>query len=189
MSRLTLVQRCDQRLQDRGGAVERSGIAPRLELVGGRNVPVRQQRRFVVVIGQVDAQPQGRHACLAVEPQAAAELAGEIEFGRGVIDRVPTDDQQYLHAIGPQIVDQFLQRGQLIDRIGLDRFDVNHRLADIAERAIAGVGQGMHLGRLAIARDHQGSTIELFQVADDRIEAGSRQPCRQSATRFGHFLT
>ena len=45
--RLAAVERQNQQLDDRHGAVDRAGVAPGLEVVSRGNVPVAQRRRFV----------------------------------------------------------------------------------------------------------------------------------------------
>ena len=53
--RLAAVERRDERLHDRDSAVVAARVAPRLQEVRLRNLPVAQRRRLVVVEAQVDA--------------------------------------------------------------------------------------------------------------------------------------
>src|SRR5262245_52671682 len=55
MSGTAVVKRLDQWLQDCRGAIERTGVAPRLQCVSGRQMPIAEERRFVVILRQMDA--------------------------------------------------------------------------------------------------------------------------------------
>src|SRR5207248_4604732 len=52
--RAAAVERSDERLHDRNGALVRARVAPRFEKVGFRNVPVTQGRRLIVVLREMD---------------------------------------------------------------------------------------------------------------------------------------
>ena len=90
MGRPALVERLDQRLHDRGRAVEGAGVAPRFQVVGLGQMPVALPRRFVLVEAQMDAQRHLLH------------VLGEAQVGRRGEDRIAAEDHQHLDlARGP----------------------------------------------------------------------------------------
>ena len=104
MRALAFIERLDQRLHDRDGAVVRTRVAPRFEIVSFRNVPVTKLGSFVFVLTEVNAQLRFEQPVLI-----------ELQIGRRVVNRIAADDHQQLNAAAIDIVDQILQRLPLID--------------------------------------------------------------------------
>src|SRR5690606_16528038 len=73
------IERRDERLLDRDGAVEGAMIAPRLELVRAGDVRGADLARLVHVRREVDGQAD------------RAELLAELEIGGSVVDRVAAE--------------------------------------------------------------------------------------------------
>ncbi len=119
------------------------------------NGPAALQGRFVGIQAQVSL------------PADFFERAGEIQVGRGAINRVAAQDDQRFHFARVHVGDQFAQRLRLVDRVAFDRVGVADGLADIAERRVHGVRQRVNGWRLIIARDHQAVAFVSLQVLGD----------------------
>ena len=87
-----VVERLDQRLNDGDRAVVGAGVAPALEVVGGRNVPRAPLRRLVTVQAVVDRYAVG-------DPSAQRGL--ELEVGGQRVDRVGAEAQQHVDVASP----------------------------------------------------------------------------------------
>ena len=114
-------------------------------------------------------------------PADLLEGAGEIQIGGRAVDRIAAEDEQRFHLAGVHVGDQLAQRIRLIDRISFDRIGVGDRFADVAERRIDGVRQGVDGGRLMIAGDHHARALVSLQVLRDGgdffvLSAGLRRP-------------
>ena len=132
--RLAAVERLDQRLHDRHGPVDGARVAPGLEKVRARDMPVAQRRGLVEEQARVDHQADLAHR------------VGEVEIGRRAVRRVRlADDHQHLHAAGVDVRHQLRERGVLFRRHDLRRRQVRHRCAD---RGVDRVREGVHRGRL-----------------------------------------
>ena len=108
MRRAPVVERRDQRLDDRDRAVVRARVAPRLEVVRLGDVPVHVHRRLVVVRREVRAE---RHLVHRLD---------EREVARRVVDRIAAEDDERLHGAGVHVGDELLERIELIDRRDFD---------------------------------------------------------------------
>ena len=101
-----------------------------------------------------------------MDPQARLlQAVAHAQLDRRRERRIAAEDQQQVHRARVQVLDQILQRGELIDRIGFDRVGVEHRFPDIAERRVHHVRQRMHDRRLVVAGDHQARALVALQVA------------------------
>ncbi len=94
VERLAAIERRDERLHDRGGAVVRARVAPLFEEVRAVDVPVALRRRLVVEQPDV-------HARLRL-----AQGVAELEVGRRIEDGVAAEDHQQAHRAGVEILDQ-----------------------------------------------------------------------------------
>ena len=56
MRALALIERLDQRLDDRDRAVVGARVAPRFEIMSFRNVPVTKFGSFIFVLAEMNAQ-------------------------------------------------------------------------------------------------------------------------------------
>ena len=94
--------------------------------------------------------------------------AGQVELGRGRVDRVGLDDDQG--------VDRAVARGAGQGReVGAQGIDDDRRgelggLAQVAEHVVEQVSQRVDLGRLAVAHQHQALLRVSRQVARDRVD-------------------
>ena len=98
------VKRRDQWLHDRHRAVVRARVAPRFQVMRGRNVPVTNVGSFVVVETEVRAQLN------FIQP-----VQIQPEINRRVVSRIAAQDDQRINAAGVDVVDEFAQRLSLID--------------------------------------------------------------------------
>src|SRR5215510_16533534 len=157
MRRLTFVERRDQRLDDRRRAVVSARVAPRLQVMRFGNMPVTKLRCLVMKQAEVDARLDLRHPL------------GEFQVGGRVVYRVAAGDHQQIDLTGVYVARQFAERLRLINRVGIDRRDVDDRCARIAERLIHPVYERVNGGRLRIARDDQASAAMPLEIARERL--------------------
>ena len=152
------VQRGDERLNDRGRAVERAGIAPRLQVVRRRHVPRRRARGFVGVEARIQ---RDRHLL---------ERGGELEVRRGVVAGVSAGDHERADVPPPHRV------GELGDRTVArreQRIGVPHGIARCADRAVQRRRGGARRRGQPVARD------------DDRASAMRREVPRETGDPRG----
>ncbi len=161
--RTALVERLDQRLAHRHRAVGGAGVAPRLEVVRLRDVPLAVDGGLVAVQAEMDGE---RHL---------AHGRRELQIGRRREHRVGAEDHQDRDGAGVHLADQIAQPGQAFARVGLRRLRVDDGGADVAERGVHRVRQHVDSGRLAIAGDDQRAAAMRLQILDDLGgEAGRR---------------
>ena len=149
------VERRDQRLDDRRGAVVPARIAPRLEEMRLRNLPLAAFRGLVEELREVDARLH------------LVERGTERDVGRSGVHRVAAENQQQVHLAGFHVGDQRLQRFDLVDRLDVHRLGVGHRLANVAQRLVHRVREGMHGWRLRLARNHEARATVRLQIFAD----------------------
>ena len=159
------VERCDQRLNDRRGAVVAAHIAPLFEEVRFRNLPMTQRRRLIVV------QPESNAQLHFVERRR------EVEVGRGREHRVARHDDQQVDLAGVHVGDEVTNRCELIDRFGLNRLRMENRGADVAECLIDRVRERVDLGRLMIAGEDDAPAAMRLEILGDGVQelVGSRR--------------
>ena len=150
---LALIERLDQRLNDRDRAVERTRVAPRFEIVSFRYVPVTELRSFVFVLTEMDTQLRFEHPVFV-----------EFQISRRVVDRIAAEDNQQFNAAGINIANQILQRLSLIDRIHFERIGVENSLADIAQRVVHRMGERMNHRRRFSAGNHDARALVLLKI-------------------------
>ena len=95
---LTGVERRDQRLHDRSGPVEGARVAPGLEEVRFRDVPVAERGGLVLVRAEMDPETD------------LVERARERNVGRRREDGVAAENDQRLHQAVLHVGDELLQR-------------------------------------------------------------------------------
>ncbi len=158
-----VVERRDQRLHERDGAVDGAQVAPALERVRGRQVPVAALGRLVEVEAVMDAQ---RHL---------VERLGEVEVGGRVVDRVAARNHEHLDLAGPHLADE---RAQVrVSRRGgclLGELRVDDRRAHGAQRLVDRVRDRVHGRRLRFAGDHERPRAGAPQVGGERRDPGVR---------------
>ena len=169
MGRLAVIERGDERLDDRGGAVEGPSVPPGLQEVGLGDVPVAMLRGLVLVRPEADR-----------EQVFPLEGGGEVDVGGGGVDRVRAEDDQGVDLPGGDVLGQLDERGGVADRVGLDRLDEGDgpvgsdapdRLVDrdpdrVDERRlrVADEDESLALVGLQILGDGRGPTAELRRL-------------------------
>ena len=131
---LALVQRRNQRLNDADGAIVGAAVTPCFEIVGLVDMPVAEFRGFVLVKPEVHPE---RDAW-------ALERVGESEVSGRIVGRIPAKNDQDVHLAAAHVGDQVLERLGLVHRVGVYRIGVENRLADVAERFVYGVDNGVN---------------------------------------------
>src|SRR5579862_3945478 len=116
---MTIVQRSDEGLNDADRAVESPGVAPRFQIVRSGRVPVAKLSSLILMGSGMNAHPGLLHG------------RGEVEVGKRVVDWIATKDDKKVDMAGIQIIYEVAQRFDLIDRICLNRFGVDNRLANV----------------------------------------------------------
>ena len=154
--RLTAVQRRDERLDDRHGAIVGPDVAPGFQEVRLGYVPLAHLRGLVFIQADMRAD---RHL---------GERGGELQIGRRGVDRIAAQNQQGVHGTGVHVRDERTQIRELVRRARFDGLGIRDRLAHVAQRGVHGVRQGMHRRRRAVARDHDAAALGRLQVGDER---------------------
>ena len=129
MGALAAVERLNQRLNDADRAVVGAGIAPGFEIVRFGNVPLAKLGGLVAMRAEKHFQIDG----------IRFQRRSEFEFGGRVVNRVAAENQQQIDFAGAHVFDERMQRFVSVDRIGVDRFGVEDRLADVAKRSVHGM--------------------------------------------------
>src|SRR5882724_3912629 len=155
MRRASVIKRRDQRLNHRDGAIEAARVAPGFQIVRFRHVPSAMLGSLVEVRAQVYG------------VRNLAQLGREIEIVRRVVNGITAEDQQGVDLARIDISAKLAQRLQIVDRIGLYRLGVVNRVANVAQRAVDGVHQRVHLGGLLFAGDYQGSPLIFLEILYD----------------------
>ena len=182
MRRLAVVQRGDQGLNDRSGAVEGPGIAPGFEEVSLGNVPGADLGGLV----HVQAKPDRERDLL--------DGLGEFEVDRRRVNRIPAKDQERLDLTGLHVLDQLGQRRQVVDRVGLDRLDKSDGPfgPDAPDRLVDRDPDRVDISRLGVANQNQARLARLLEILADGggpLGLGLRQLARSStfdADLLGH---
>src|SRR5579884_2054017 len=95
MLALTLVERCDQRLNDTRGAVVTPCITPRFQIMGCIDVPLANSSCLVEVKAMID---RGGHALYGI---------GEVKIRRSVVRRIAAENCEHIYVTGFHFSDQF----------------------------------------------------------------------------------
>ena len=103
---IAAVERRDQRLNDRHGAVVGAHVAPGFEIVRLGNMPVAQSAEVSSLYRrQLDGEVR------------LDEQTREVQIRRRVVHRIATDDDQQLNGIGRHIARQLAQRFGVVRRL------------------------------------------------------------------------
>ena len=180
MWRAAVVERRNERLNDRHRAVVRAHIAPRLQVMRLRHMPMREHGRLVVVITEM--RPEWHFL----------ERIDEIEICRRIEHRIAAEDDECFDGTAVHIGDELAQRFELIHRRDFHRIGDRDRRADVAEKLIDGHGDRMNDGRLIVARDHDARPAIRQKILCDRCEnsrgrLSSTQRCENSAREPFNF--
>ena len=170
--RLAAVERRDQRLDDRHGAVVGAHVAPRFEVVRLGDVPVAERRGLVLV---ADRGARER----ATFSIASANFRSD---GRGV-DRIGAEDEQERRRCRRSSRRPARAGSPAGRSAALRRLRVDDRRADVAERRVHRVRQRVDDGRLAIAGDDQAAAARRLQILDDAADPALRRLGQRAARR------
>src|SRR5262245_27980831 len=152
MDRATVVERCDQRLNDRCGAVMSAHITPHLEEVSLRDMPVTERGGLVVELTQVRAQRYLIH-CFR-----------ELEIRWRRVDRIATKNQQHAHGARVHLTDKLGESRALIHRMRLASLCIDDSVADVSEDVVHRVRQGMNSCRLSLTRDDEAPPARVLKI-------------------------
>ncbi len=147
-----VVERLDERLDDRGRAVVGPPVAPLLQVVSAGQVPAGRLGRFVAEAAQVHRVAHVRQRLL------------KVQLGRGVVDGIHAQHEEGVHLA------RLHRRGQvgqgLVLGLNLVVSGVEKRNggAEAAESLVDRHGEGVHFGRLGLARHHHAVLARLAQV-------------------------
>ena len=151
---LAVVERRDQRLDDRRRAIVGAHIAPGFEIVRGGHVPMAEPRRLVVV----EAEP---------DPQAdLVEPLGEAQIRRRGDNRVRVADHEQIDLPRVHVVDELAQRRDL-PAGGRARLRVHYRAPDVAERLVHHRREPVHCRRLRVTGDDETRAPMRREIARD----------------------
>ncbi len=146
----------DERLPDGERAVVRERVAPALEVVRERHVPGARLGGLVGVAGHRDTGLRlgvGR---------------GKIEIWRRGVEWVFAEDDQGVDLPAVQIGGE--RRELRLHARFVHLFGVGDGAADVTEHGVDARCQGVDLGRLVGARDHQGAALVGDQILGERFE-------------------
>ena len=151
-------------------AVVRARVAPLFEKVRAVDVPVAQRRRLVVEEPDVDARA-------APSRSASANLrsAGALKTG------IAAENHEQLHGAGVDVLDQRAERRRSAATDPRRRIGDDDRRADVAERLIDRVREGVH-GRRAAARRRPRRPLAacgrqiLHRCADEAVDLFVAEP-------------
>ena len=145
--RAPAVQRRHGGLQQGDRAVHRAGVAPALQRVRQRQVPVRAGAGLVAV-------EAGAH--LQLHP---GERVGEAEVGRRVVGRVGVEHQQRLDLA---LAHGLHQAGEVLGRLR-HRVGVEHGGAGVAQRRVQAMRRLLHRGRRRRPGQHDAAAARRQQ--------------------------
>ncbi len=169
--RAAVVDRRDQRLDQGHRAVERTHVAPRLEIVGFGRVPVAELCGLVVIEPEVHTQWHLFKRC------------AEVDVRRRREDRIRPEDEKHLDATCRHVGDEFNDRCPAIRRRCGHWRVVGNRRADIAERLVHRARERVDCRRLMIAgHDHRGAAVRA-KVLGNRWNPARGDVVRQRAGR------
>ena len=185
--RLTLVERLDQRLHQRDGAVERSRIPPAFERMCLRDVPVAERRGLVNVRRVID------------DERDFDEALGEAQVHGSGERRIAAHDHEQFDLPGLDGLREIGDCGRPPGRRGLDARAVEDRRPGVAERVVDRLGRRVHGVGLEFARDHHRPPLVRLEVLRDRRNplgnlrrtrhARRRRRCRGAAGHGRRELT
>ena len=107
-------------------------VAPRLEKMSLRNLPVAQRRRLIVVQSEMDAERDLVHR------------AGEAKIGWRRVHRIAADDHEYVDLAAVHLAGEIAQRLRLIGRLRLDGVGVHDCRSGIAQRLVHRMRERVH---------------------------------------------
>ena len=138
-----LVERRDERLDQRRDAVAGPGVAPALERVALGQPPAAAARGLVLAQGEVEGVGD------------LGEQRAQVEPCRRGVHRVPGGDDQGVELAALDLAGQRGERRGRRRRLSQDGAGVADRHPHVAQRRVHGVGEGVDGRRLAKAGQHQ----------------------------------
>ncbi len=149
------VERRDERLLERDGAVVRARIAPALQRVGRGKHPAGAVGRLVEVERAIHRRVHLR------------ERLAEVEIERRAVDGVPGSDHHRIDHPLAHLLGQPSQRARA--RVHVVQCGPRLRRRCAAQRCVDGVRHGVQHGRLACAHRHQRAAPPANEIARQRI--------------------
>src|ERR671939_1182964 len=101
-----------------------------------RNIPVAKLGRLVIMRTEVNPE------------LGFLERFLEVEIGWRVIDRISAKNDQRFNRAGIQVLDQFAQAGDVVERARLDRINMEYGIAGVAESIVYRMNQRVNGRRL-----------------------------------------
>ena len=154
---VALIERLNQRLHDGDGPIKGAAVAPSLQEVALRDVPVGVRRRLIEVLTVMD------HHLHFREVLRKGEIGGRGEY------RVPAKDDKNTHRALFHFPHQLPERIQLPDRARFRALRIEYSLTGVPERFVHSMRQGVHLGRLPLSSDDDARALVLAQVCGNQI--------------------
>ncbi len=179
LRRPPLVERGDQRLHQRDGAVVGAVVSPALERVRRRQIPVRERRGLVDVLAVVGDERHLRHPL------------GEPQVRRRGEDRVAAEDHEHFHLTGVHRRGELRDRREAIHGTSLDGGGgVGDRRAGVAQRFVHRASELVHGRRLILARHDEAAAAVRLKVFGgggdelrDLLAAGTWHRCPRRRRR------
>ncbi len=123
------------------------------------NVPIAQSRCFVDVLTEANA---GRNL---------AQQVGKTQFVRDSFSRIAAQHDQRVNVARVQLLTQSGNRLCMGQSIGIGRFGIDDRLADIAKHAVQCRAQRVCPGRLPVSGDNDAFAPVRDQVFGQRLHS------------------
>ena len=167
---LAAVERRDQRLHDRRGAVERERVAPGFQEVRLGDVPLTLFGGLVVLEREMHP------------PDDLRQSRPETDVGGRVEDRVSPQDQERSDLAGREVGDERAEGVEPDLGSRFDRLGIEDRSTRVPERPVQGVRERVDGGRLVIAGEDEAPPPVTTEVGRD----GPRETIgRERTARFG----
>ena len=164
VSRTPVVERFDKGLHNAGCPIECAGVAPGLQIMGLREMPLAQPGGLVLVHAQMHPNSRFLH------------VLGEIEISRRREYRIALQNHEHFHLAAIQCLDQVLKGCRLVHGTALDGLGVDQRLADIRQVIVHGMRQRVDGRRLPIACQDNGAAPVAYKVFRDRMDPAGMLP-------------
>ena len=151
---LAVIERRNQWLDDRDGAIISARVTPSFEVVRFVHMPVTVFGGLVPIEAVMNAQRDVR----------ALECIFEAEVGGCIVGGVAAHDDEHVDFAGAHVGNEIAQRFCLIDRVRVDGVGIEDGFADIAKLRVQRVREGVDSGGLVVARDDETSATVFHQV-------------------------
>ena len=96
------------------------------------------------------------------------DAVGKLQVGGGRVNRIAAQYQQRANLICVDVAEQGAQRLHLVAGVRQSRFEVLDGAANVAQRIVQRVRQGVHDRWLILAGDDERRTVMRLQIGDQR---------------------